>query len=352
MERTASYVEPESWYAENNIVLRLGTRVTGIDRQGHKVNIDGAEPVSYDRLLLAPGARIRKLDIPGADASNVHYIRTFQHADAIRQAAKQGARAVIIGGSFIGTETAASLRSKEVEVDVLNMDPNLYGRILGKEVGDAVEEVLSNRGALIHNNVKVTAFETENGVAKAVIDSEGKRWEGDFFVIGAGVLPNDSIAKDAGLPVDNGILVNELLQTADPDVFAAGDAARWKSTLYPEGIRVEHWDVAYNTGETAGKNMAGESNAFDGMPFVFSDIGDRTLDVIGFTKDYDRVIWRPIGFEQFGAAYIKDNKVVQGATIGDEDYVNGLGDLIRSGKDVREIESQLADPSVKVQDLA
>lgn len=349
MERTASYVEPENWYADNNVVLRLGQTATGIDRQQKQVLIQGSDPVRYDRLLYVTGASPRIL--PGTTGmENVFYLRTFPNADQIRQAMSRGSRALVIGGSFIGTESAASMAMKGLEVDVLNMDPNLFGRILGKEVGDHIQKVVERQGVRVHNGVKVEQI-LGDGRFQGLVDSNGKRWEADFLVIGAGVAPNTALAEAAGLTVNNGVVVNSHLQSSDPAIFAAGDVARWSSPVFPDGVRVEHWDVAFNQGEQAGKNMAGQDGAYDGMPFVFSDIGDTTMDVIGAASAWDEVVWRPLEGEKFLAAYLQGGKVVQGATVGDEDTLNVLGDLIRAGKDVSGAKAKLADPAFDVRSL-
>ncbi len=350
-KREDEYVEPESWYSENRVVLQLGSRATSIDRQSKTVAVDGGGPVPYDKLLIATGARLRKLNLPGSDLEGVHYIRMYDHSEAVRDAIRRGGRAVVVGGSFIATESAASLAMKGMEVDLLNMDPQLYGPILGPEVAARLEMILTRQGVRVHNGTKVTAFEGDGSVA-AVVDAAGKRWDAELVVIGAGVMPNDQMAQQAGLATGNGVIVDETLRTDDPDIFAAGDVARWRSSLYPEGIRVEHWTVANDSGEAAGKSMAGTPESYKGLPFVFSDIGDTTFDYIGYTTSWDRVVMRDLGGEKFDAAYIAGGRMVAAATVGDEDFVNAAGALIEARKDLSGALDKLADPSVKLESLA
>ena len=275
-------LKPDDFYADNHIDLRTRTEVTGIDVKTRRVMVAGKPDVAYDRLLLATGAEPVKLTIPGANQPHVHTLRTLHDSRAIIAAAKNARRAVVIGASFIGLEAAASLRSRDVEVHVVAPEATPMARVLGAEMGDFVRKLHEQHGVVFHLEESVT------GIGRDSVDlKSGRTLKADLVVVGVGVRPRLALAEKAGLAMDRGVAVNAYLETSAPDVFAAGDIARWPDTYLGEKIRVEHWVVAERQGQTAARNMLGMKEVFDAVPFFWSQHYDVPINYVGHAEQWD-----------------------------------------------------------------
>jgi NADPH-dependent 2,4-dienoyl-CoA reductase/sulfur reductase-like enzyme/nitrite reductase/ring-hydroxylating ferredoxin subunit len=275
-------LKPDDFYTDSRIDLRLNTEVTGIDVKARQVLIAGKPNMAYDRLLLATGAEPVKLSIPGADQPHVHVLRTLHDSRAIIAAAKDAKRAVVIGASFIGLEAAASLRSREMEVHVVAPEAKLMARVLGPEIGDFVRKLHEQHGVIFHLEDTVTEISHRRASLKS-----GKSLEADLVVVGVGVRPRLALAEKADLAMDRGVTVNAYLETSAPDIFAAGDIARWPDPYLGENIRVEHWVVAERQGQTAARNMLGMKEAFDAVPFFWSQHYDIPINYVGHAEQWD-----------------------------------------------------------------
>jgi NADPH-dependent 2,4-dienoyl-CoA reductase/sulfur reductase-like enzyme/nitrite reductase/ring-hydroxylating ferredoxin subunit len=283
---------PEEWtvlrsaefYEDNCIDVLLNARVTRIDTQRREVWLADGTIHTYGTLLLATGAEPVRLNIPGADRAHVHYLRTLHDSRTLVESAKTARSAVVIGASFIGLEVASSLRARGIEVHVVGVEAIPMARVLGAELGSFIRSVHERHGVTFHL-----------GRAPAVIDkeevrlSDGTRIAADVVVIGIGVRPATFLAEHAGLTVDNGVVVDEFLQTSAPYVFAAGDIARWPDRRSEEQIRVEHFVVAERQGQVAARNMLGRREPFDAVPFFWTEQHDLGIAYVGHAADWDEV---------------------------------------------------------------
>lgn len=272
------------FYKEQKIDVRIGTRVASIDPVERAVVIADGSHVTFDALLLATGASPVHLDIPGSDLPHVHYLRTLDDSRAVIAKAKDSKRVVIIGASFIGLETAASLRARGLDVHVIGPQSRPLERVLGPELGDMVKEIHEKKGVVFHFGTTATAIDKD-----AVTLKSGERIPADLVVVGIGVRPDVGLAQRAGLNVDNGIIVDQYLQTNIPGIYAAGDIARWPDPHSGRPIRVEHWVVAERQGQTAAINILGGRQPFDAAPFFWSQHFDVTISYVGHSEKWDKV---------------------------------------------------------------
>ena len=277
---------PEEWIPlamPEQVELRTGTRVTEIDTAGRTVRLEDGSAVPWGALLLATGADVIKLDVPGSNLPHVHMLRTFADSKGIVEASKSVKRAVVVGAGFIGLEVAASLRERGISVDVVAPIAPL-GKILGPEAGAFLDGLHQEHGVVLHIGDGVVSIS-----ADAVRLTSGGMLPADLVVIGIGVRPATSLAERAGLRVDRGIVVDERLQTSAPGIYAAGDVARWPDPRFGGAIRVEHWVVAERMGAAAARSILGRPGAFRDVPFFWSAHYDATFAYVGHAERWDRI---------------------------------------------------------------
>ncbi|TIT24673.1 MAG: pyridine nucleotide-disulfide oxidoreductase [Mesorhizobium sp.] len=274
----------ESFYSKNNIDLRLNANVARIDVRSREVVLADGTSTPYDKLLLATGAEPVRLTIPGADQSNVHALRSFADCKAIIERATAAHIAVVIGASFIGLEAAAALRSRKIEVHVVAPDKRPMERVLGPQMGDFIRTIHEENGVVFHLQDTASSID-----GKKVKLSSGGTLAADFVVAGIGVRPRIGLAEKAGLILDRGVLVNAFLETSAPDIFAAGDIARWPDPHSGENIRVEHWVVAERQGQAAALNMLGHREKFEAVPFFWSQHYDVPINYVGHAERWEEI---------------------------------------------------------------
>jgi len=277
-------LRPDSFYAESKIDLKLSTNVASIDVKARHVALADGKIVPFDRLLLATGAEPVRLPIPGADQKHVHTLRSLDDCRAIIAVAKGAKRAIVIGASFIGLEAAAALRAREIEVHVVAPEQRPMERILGPDMGDFVRALHEEHGVIFHLGDTVASIDGK----RATLQSGG-RIEGDLVVVGVGVRPRLALAEQAGLSIDRGVTVDAHLETSAPGIYAAGDIARWPDPHSQQNIRVEHWVVAERQGQTAARNMLGAREAFDAVPFFWSQHYDVPINYVGHAEKWDEI---------------------------------------------------------------
>src|ERR1700681_1091871 len=282
---------PDKFYREQNIEL-IADRAALIDRAARRLSLASGASLEYGHLILATGARNRLLDIPNASLADVRYLRTLDESETLRQRIAPGQRVVVVGAGFIGLEFAATARAKGLEVDVVELGPRVMARAVTAEISAFFEERHTAAGIRIHLGVQATAIEGDGVNVTGVSLSDGRHVPADLVVVGVGVLPNVELAREAGLPVASGIIVDEQLLTADPDISAIGDCALFASPRFGGSLRLESVQNATDQARCVAARLTGDARTYDGLPWFWSDQGEDKLQIAGLTTGYDRVVVR------------------------------------------------------------
>ena len=297
-------------YEELKVDVRLNTRADAIDTPTKTVSLAGGETLSYDKLLIATGSRVRTVPVPGADLPGVHVLRGIDDVNGLRDSFKPGQRLAVIGGGYIGLEVAAVGRQMGLEVTVVEMGERCLGRVTSPEVSTFFENYHRAKGVNIHTGDGLAAFEGD-GKLQAVRTQSGAVIEADCALLGVGILPNVEIAQEAGIACDNGIVVDEFARTSDPSVYAAGDCTNLPSGLYGRRIRLESVHNAIEQAKTAALAMIGIEQAYDQVPWFWSDQYDLKLQIAGLSQDYTQVVVRGDPEKaKFAAFYLKGDQLI------------------------------------------
>ena len=343
------FVHSESFYRDKNVELWTSSRVTGIDPGLQEILIEGDRHLGYDRLLIATGSVPRRLDVPGGELGGVHYLRTRADSDEVVKSIEGGGHLVVVGSGWIGAEIAASARQKGCEVTMIEMGSLPLERVLGAEVGQIYLGLHRDHGVEFLPETTVARFEGERRVER-VVTSDGAVVEADFVVMGIGVAPRTGLLEGGHLEVNDGLVVNEHLESSSHGIFAAGDVANAWHPFYGRSLRVEHWANALNQGPAAAKAMLGQDVSYDEIPYFFSDQYDAGMEYSGYAPDWDEVVFRGDPTErEFIAFWRKDERVVAGMNMNVWDVSDPIRELIRLRRPVDR--DDLADPDVPLSQL-
>jgi 3-phenylpropionate/trans-cinnamate dioxygenase ferredoxin reductase subunit len=282
---------PDKFYRDQAIEL-IADRAVSIDRAARKLLLASGSMLDYGHLVLATGARNRLLDIPNANLEDVRYLRTLDESEALRQRIGSGERVVVIGAGFIGLEFAATARAKGLEVDVVELGARVMARAVTAEISDFFQARHTAAGIRIYLGVQATGIEGDGARVTGVSLSDGRHLPADLVVVGVGVLPNVELAREAGLPVASGIIVDEQLLTADPNISAIGDCALFESPRFGGSLRLESVQNATDQARCVAARLTGDAKTYDGLPWFWSDQGDDKLQIAGLTTGYDEVVVR------------------------------------------------------------
>jgi 3-phenylpropionate/trans-cinnamate dioxygenase ferredoxin reductase subunit len=341
-------VQDEAWYADHDVDLRLGTRATSLDTSARTV-VAGGETLQYDGLLLATGARPRRLAMADDSGAPVTYLRTMQDSRRIKEHLTEGARIGIIGGGWIGLEIAAAARENGAEVTVLEAAGQPLLQVLGPEVAAIFAQVHRSHGVDLRTSAHVTGVERSGGHALVQL-REGDPVTCDLLVVGVGVEPVVEPAGAAGLTIDNGIRTDAQLRTSAPHVYAAGDVANADHPVLGRPLRVEHWDTAGKHGAVAAHNLVGGHEEHDALPYFFTDQYDLGLEYVGSPgpAGFDRVVLRgDVEGLDFTAWWLRGREVVAGMHVNDWDAIEHVRRIVGQSLDP----DRLGDPSVDLADL-
>jgi 3-phenylpropionate/trans-cinnamate dioxygenase ferredoxin reductase subunit len=342
-------VRPAAFYAEHGIQTIFGTRATRIDPSARVVELEDHRRVSFDALLIATGGRNRTVSIPGVDLDGIYSLRTVQDADRIRAEMIAGRRAVVVGMGFIGSEVAASLRQKGLEVVAIDPSKTPLFRVLGEDVGETIAKLHRDHGVRMIFEDTVAAFEGTRRVG-CVVTKAGLRLECDFAVVGIGIEPAVEALADSGIHVDNGVVVDEYCQTNVSGIYAAGDVANHYHPVFDRRIRVEHWQNAIKQGAAAARNMLGKRIAYDEIHWFWSDQYDANLQYAGFHTQWEQLVVRGrLESASYLACYVNAGRIDAAVGLNRAKELRRIMPLIKARRSVNL--ERLRDESVDLRSL-
>jgi 3-phenylpropionate/trans-cinnamate dioxygenase ferredoxin reductase component len=333
--RSEPLFRPNEWWGEQRIELLTRTSVTALDPAARTATLSTKEQVEFGKALLATGAHVRRLNVPGCELEQIHYLRTLGNADTIREGVADAEQVVLIGGSYIACEVAASLTLMGKDCTLVMQEAVTLERSFGPDTARFFQELLESHGIRVHGEDELERFEGDERVAK-VVTKRGLELAADAVVVGAGVIPDVQLAKRAGLQLGQagGVRCSSRLQSSAPGVYAAGDICEYDSPVHGGApMRIEHWDVAFNHGRTAALNMLGRDLAHETVPYFFSVLGDwGELEYVGPAREWDEEIVRgSLADGRFTSWYLKDGAVKAALTFGRSDELDHARRLIAAG---------------------
>ncbi|WP_328852970.1 FAD-dependent oxidoreductase [Micromonospora globbae] len=350
-EPDSVFVHDAGWYAEHDVDLRTDARAVAVDRSAKVVRLADGEHIAYDRLLLATGATPRDLAAPGADLDGVLRLRTLADSRRIAAALVDGAHVVIVGAGWIGLEVAAAARQRGATVDVVETAALPLRRVLGDEIARVFANLHRDHGVTFHFDAEVREIRGDVR-ASSVLLADGTELPADAVVVAVGVRPNTDLAAAAGLAVENGILVDASLRTADPDVHAAGDVANAYHPVLRRRLRVEHWANALHSGAAAARAMLGQPVSYDDLPYFYTDQYDLGMEYVGHAPpgEFDRVVVRgDVAKREFIAFWTAGGRVLAGMNVNVWDVVPQIRRLVAAARPVDL--DRLADPDVPLDEV-
>lgn len=348
-EKDSCLLWPPGTLEDANIEMCLGISVSSIDADNHTLTLDGGETVAWNKLLIATGGSARSLDVDGVDLDGVFTLRTIDDAEGIRGRLTEGANVVVIGAGWIGLEVAAAARKRGASATVLEVADRVCARALTTDMSQWVHALHERNGVDIRLETAFSHFAGDGELRKVVL-GDGTEIDCDLAVIGIGLVPNTDLASEAGLDVDNGIVVDETGQTSHPDIYAAGDVTNHPNPLLGRRVRLESWENAQNQAINAAKAMLGSEDAYAEIPWFWSDQYDANIQMMGLPEEWDQTVTR--GDREAGEFiefYLKDGEMQGAAAINNPRDLRFTRRMITSGKKFDA--DALADPDVKLQKL-
>lgn len=326
------------WYEEQQVEVLARVSAMKVDVSERTVKLSSRQEVSFDKALLGTGANVRRLSFPGAELQGLHYLRTLANSDALREDAA-GKRVVLIGGSYIASEVAASLIELGSSCTMVMLEPVVLSRGFGEQAGGFFQRALQEHGVTVLGGDGLERLEGAGGRVTRVITKSGLELEADAVILGTGAMPEVTLARGAGLRLGDtgGVAVDKCLETAVPGIYAAGDVAEYESVVHDgHPIRVEHWDAALNQGKTAALNMLGRNQPHDVVPYFFSDLSDwASLEYVGPARDWDREVIRgSIEEGEFSVFYLCGGHLAAALSVGRSDDLEHARRLIGSGAQI------------------
>jgi 3-phenylpropionate/trans-cinnamate dioxygenase ferredoxin reductase subunit len=341
------YFRPREWWDEQSIELLTRTSVLSLDPGERVSKLSSKEEVAFDKALVATGANVRRLKVEGCDLDGIHYLRALGNSDSIRSDTDDVERVVLIGGSYIATEVAASLTLRGRRCTLLMQEDVTLERGFGAQAGGFFQRVLEEHGVEVHGGDGIARFEGAEGRVSKVVSERGLELECEAVVLGTGAVPDVTLAKSAGLELGErgGVKCSAQLETSVPGIYAAGDMCEYDSPIHGRPMRIEHWDVAFNHGKTAALNMLGRDQPHDVVPYFFSDLADwSSMEYVGPASDWDEEVVRgSLEDGEFSLWYLKDGRVAAAISVGRSDDLEHARRFITEGTDVSGRTGELAD---------
>ena len=342
------FFKPES-YKDDDIEVLLNTRVQKISCSDKNILLQDGRLLSWDRLALATGSRVRRLEVEGSGLDGIHYLRSLNDTRVIKESAKPDSTVVIVGGGWIGLECAATLKTLGCNPIVIESSDRLCARAVAPDISAWMNDFHTKNGIDIRLNTSVKSFKGDGSVTRVCL-SDNSQIDCSSVVIGIGVLPNVELAEEAGLLVDNGIVVDDLCATSDKDIFAAGDVANHPNNFLKQRVRLESWDNAMKQGISAGISMLGKGKSYSEIPWFWSQQFDANIQIIGIPDSWDEAIVRGTkSANEFTEFYLKDNQIVGAVAVNNNREIRVTKRLMQSGKKIES--ADLTDSSKNIQTL-
>ena len=308
-------INPENFYREHGIDLKLAVHVESVDVAKKALRLRSGDEVAFEKLVIATGATVRTLDIPGAKLSGIHYLRSLDDSKRIRAHADTAKRAVVVGSGFIAMEVASVLAQKSLDTTIIVREDRIWARIFTQAMSQNFENYFASRGVRFIKHAEVVEARGKGALASVVL-SDQRNIECDLMVAGIGVQPVTGFAAKSGIEVSDGVVVNEYLETKLPGIYAAGDVASYQDTLFGKRRRVEHWDNAVSQGQHCARALLGERAPFVHVPYFFSDVFDLSYELWGDMTDADEVVERgDLGSTIFSVWWLKQERLVAAFTM-------------------------------------
>lgn len=344
------YVKPASFYDDAGVELHLDTRIEALDREAKRLLVADSDPIAYDALILALGSRVRRLPVEGVNLDGVHYLRSIADVEAIRAGFDKGHKLVTIGAGYIGLEVAAVARQAGLDVTVVEMADRVMSRVVSPEISDYYQIEHTNQGVKLRLSTGVASINGKKRV-KSVTTSTGEDLPADLVVIGVGIEPNTELARDAGLDVNDGIVVDDHCRTNDPDIYAIGDCTLHPNGIYGRSLRLESVHNALEQAKTAVANICGVDTVYNQVPWFWSDQYDLKLQIAGLSAGYDDVVIRGNPAERsFSCLYLREGRLIA------VDAINAPRDFVQSKQLIADGSvldaDRLADTAVSLKDLS